>query len=53
LAWTIKLWDLETGECLKTLRAKRPYKGMNINSVSQKLTAAQRSMLKALGASAD
>jgi WD40 repeat protein len=30
---TIKLWDVKTGECLKTLRADRLYEGMNINDV--------------------
>jgi WD40 repeat protein len=46
---TVKLWQVETGECLKTLRADRPYEGMNIKGVTG-LTAAQRATLKALGA---
>ncbi|MEM9504361.1 MAG: hypothetical protein AAGA01_10450 [Cyanobacteria bacterium P01_E01_bin.43] len=29
---TIKLWDVKTGECLKTLKGDRPYEGMDINS---------------------
>lgn len=46
---TIKLWDVETGVCLKTLRADRPYERMNITGVTG-LTAAQKATLKALGA---
>ncbi|MBD2460345.1 pentapeptide repeat-containing protein [Oscillatoria sp. FACHB-1407] len=46
---TIKLWDLQTGQCLKTLRSDRPYEGMNITGV-QGITEAQKAMLKALGA---
>ncbi|MBW4575438.1 MAG: NACHT domain-containing protein [Aphanothece sp. CMT-3BRIN-NPC111] len=46
---TIKLWDILTGECLKTLRADRLYEGMNITGVTG-LTIAQKSTLKALGA---
>lgn len=46
---TIKLWDVETGPCLQTLRAARPYEGMNIRGATG-LTAAQRTTLKALGA---
>ncbi len=46
---TIKLWDVDTGECLKTLRATRPYEGMNITGVTG-LTEAQKATLKALGA---
>jgi len=46
---TIKLWDVRTGECLKTLRADRLYEGMNIRG-AQGLTAAQQATLKALGA---
>ena len=49
---TIKLWHLETGECLKTLRADRPYEGMNITGVTG-LTEAQRGTLVVLGAIAD
>jgi WD40 repeat protein len=45
----IKLWDVEAGECLKTLRAERPYEGMNITGVTG-LTQAQKATLLALGA---
>lgn len=46
---TIKLWDVQTGECLNTLTTPRPYESMNITGVAG-LTEAQRSTLKALGA---
>jgi WD40 repeat protein len=46
---TIKLWDVRTGECLKTLRTDRLYEGMNIRG-AQGLTAAQQAALLALGA---
>jgi WD40 repeat protein len=46
---TIRLWDIETGECLKILRSPRPYEGMNIQGI-QGLTAAQQENLTALGA---
>jgi WD40 repeat protein len=46
---TIKIWDVEMGECLKTLRAERPYEGMNITGVTG-LTEAQKATLKTLGA---
>ena len=46
---TVKIWDVKTGECLKTLRADRPYEGMNITGVTG-LTEAQKAMLKTLGA---
>jgi WD40 repeat protein len=46
---TIKLWDVKTGKCLKTLKADRLYEGMNITGVTG-LTKAQKSTLKALGA---
>jgi WD40 repeat protein len=49
---TIKIWDVETGECLKTLRSDRPYENMNITSVKG-LTDAEISTLKALGAVED
>jgi len=49
---TIKLWDVQTGQSLKTLRADRPYEGMNIIEATG-LTAAQKSALKALGAIED
>ena len=46
---TIKLWDVKSGECLITLKADRPYEGMNITGVTG-LTEAQKETLKALGA---
>ena len=49
---TIKLWDVKTGECLKTLLAPRPYESMNIKGV-EGLTAAQKAKLCALGAIAN
>ena len=49
---TIKLWDVNDGECLKTLRIPRPYEGMNIKGVTG-LTEATIAMLKALGAVED
>ena len=49
---TIKLWNAETGDCLKTLRADRPYEGMNITGATG-LTEAQQATLHALGAVKD
>jgi WD40 repeat protein len=46
---TIKLWDIHTGECIRTLRPPRPYEGMNITGATG-LTDAQRETLKQLGA---
>lgn len=46
---TIKLWNPETGECLKTLRSERPLEGMNLSD-TKGLTAAQIDNLIALGA---
>lgn len=46
---TIKWWDMATGDCLATLRAPRPYEGVNLTSATG-LTPAQRTALKALGA---
>ncbi|BAZ70385.1 WD-40 repeat-containing protein [Fischerella sp. NIES-4106] len=46
---TIKFWDVNTGECLKTLRNERPYEGANISNIIG-LTDAQKASLKALGA---
>ncbi|HEY9607250.1 MAG TPA: NB-ARC domain-containing protein [Allocoleopsis sp.] len=46
---TIKFWSVETGDCLRTLLADRPYEGMNIRGAIG-LTAAQKATLKALGA---
>jgi WD40 repeat protein len=49
---TIKLWAVQTGECVQTLRSDRPYERMNIAG-AQGLTEAQRAALKALGAVED
>ena len=46
---TIKLWNPQTGNLVKTLRSERPYEHMNITDV-RGLTAAQKAMLKTLGA---
>ncbi len=46
---TLRFWDVQTGECLQTLRTERPYEGMNITGATG-LTAPQRSTLIALGA---
>jgi WD40 repeat protein len=46
---TIRLWQVETGECLQLLRSDRPYEGMNITGVIG-LTSAQKATLRALGA---
>jgi WD40 repeat protein len=46
---TIRLWDMETQECQATLRAERPYEGMNITNVTG-ITEAQKVALGALGA---
>ncbi|MFZ4656061.1 MAG: eIF2A-related protein [Caldilineaceae bacterium] len=46
---TIKIWEVQTGACVQTLRADRPYERMNIAGATG-LTEAQRTALKALGA---
>jgi WD40 repeat protein len=46
---TAKIWNIETGECLKTLRSDRLYENMNITGVKG-LTEAEILSLKALGA---
>jgi hypothetical protein len=45
----INLWEMETGDRVKTMRSPRLYEGMNITGVTG-LTDAQKSTLKALGA---
>ena len=45
----IKLWDVSSGECLKTLKISRPYDGMNIMGVIG-ITEAQKATLRTLGA---
>ncbi len=49
---TIKQWDLKTEKCVKTLKAPRPYEGMNITG-ARNLTKAQKATLTALGAFAE
>jgi WD40 repeat protein len=46
---TVRIWDLADGTLLSTLRACRPYEGMNIAGV-EGLTKAQINELKTLGA---
>src|SRR5262249_25543484 len=46
---TIKLWDVQTGECLNTLSAEKPYAGMNITG-ARGLSEAQQAALRSLGA---
>jgi WD40 repeat protein len=46
---TIRYWDIDSGECFMTLRAPRPYEGMNISGVTG-LSDAQKVILKSLGA---
>jgi WD40 repeat protein len=46
---TLRLWDVKTGECLKTLLPPKLYQDMNITGVTG-LTEAQKAVLKALGA---
>jgi WD40 repeat protein len=46
---TIKVWDIQTGVCVNTLRVEGSYAGMNISGV-RGITEAQREALKALGA---
>lgn len=46
---TIKLWAVQTGECIKTLRPDRPYERLNIAGATG-IAAAQIELLKTLGA---
>jgi WD40 repeat protein len=48
----ITLWDLESGESLRTLRRDRPYERLDITGI-QGLTQAQKTTLHALGAVED
>jgi WD40 repeat protein len=48
----IRLWDLESGEPLQTLRRDRPYERLNITGI-RGLTEAQKVSLRALGAFED
>jgi WD40 repeat protein len=45
----IRLWDLDSGEPLHTLRRDRLYERLNITGI-QGLTEAQQASLRALGA---
>jgi WD40 repeat protein len=46
---TLKLWEVPTGDYLKTLQPERPYERMNITGATG-LTKAQKAALMALGA---
>jgi WD40 repeat protein len=46
---TIRLWNIATGECLKILKAEKPYERMNIMGVTG-LTTATIATLTLLGA---
>jgi WD40 repeat protein len=46
---TIMLWDLYSGESLRTLRRDRPYERLDITGI-RGLTEAQKATLRALGA---
>jgi len=45
----VKVWDLERGELLRTLRRDRPYERLNITG-AKGLSEAQKATLRALGA---
>jgi WD40 repeat protein len=45
----IMLWDLESGEHLRTLRRDRPYERLNITGI-RGLSNAQKASLRTLGA---
>jgi WD40 repeat protein len=45
----VNIWDLESGEHVRTLRRDRPYERLDISGV-QGLTEAQKASLRALGA---
>jgi len=45
----IRLWDLESGELLQTLRRDRLYERLNITGI-RALAEAQKAALRALGA---
>jgi len=49
---TMRLWDMQTKACIRTLRSDGPYERMRITGVKG-ITAAQQSALKALGAVED
>jgi WD40 repeat protein len=45
----IRIWDLQSGEHLQSLRRDRPYERLNIMDI-RGLTEAQKATLRALGA---
>jgi WD40 repeat protein len=45
----IRLWEVESGELLETLRRDRPYERLNITAL-QGVTEAQKATLRLLGA---
>jgi WD40 repeat protein len=45
----INIWDIESGEYLRTLRGDRPYERLDISRVKG-LTEAQKTTLRTLGA---
>src|SRR5258708_22120554 len=45
---TIQVWDVESGEHLRTLRRDRPYERLNITGI-RGVTEAQQTTLRALG----
>jgi WD40 repeat protein len=49
---TIRIWDLQSGEALRTLRRDRPYERLDITGI-RGLTEAQKATLHALGAVED
>jgi WD40 repeat protein len=46
---TVRLWDVQSHECVRELRIDRPYERMNITGIKG-ITEAQKKMLKDLGA---
>ncbi|WP_013334411.1 NB-ARC domain-containing protein [Gloeothece verrucosa] len=46
---TIRIWDIETGNCLQVLKVEKLYENMNITNIKG-LTEAQKVNLKAMGA---
>lgn len=46
---TIRLWNPNTGKCLRVLRPERIYESMNITGATG-ITSAQQATLKGLGA---
>ena len=49
---TIQVWNLESGEHLRTLRRDRPYERLNITGIRE-VTGAQKATLRSLGAIED